>query len=168
MKFCPKCGGRLVQKIVHKGDKPRWVCSDCAFIFYLDPKVAACTIPEIDGKAVLIKRAIEPSVGKWTFPGGYVDRGESVKDAAIRETKEEVNLDVELGQLLNIYSYPKSDVIVIVYHARTRGGEISKGTEVAEVALFDPASIPWSELAFESTREALEDWVKSRAQKSEE
>ena len=79
------------------------VCSACQFVFFLDPKVAACTIIPLDGKIVLLQRAIEPGYGKWVFPGGYVDRGETVADAAIREAREEVSLEVRLVSLLDVY-----------------------------------------------------------------
>src|SRR5262249_49518135 len=92
-RFCPKCGGGLERRIVKNGEPARLVCSDCAFIFYLDPKVVAGTVFTIDRRVVLLRRGVEPSLGKWVFPGGYVDRGESVADAAVRETKEESCLD---------------------------------------------------------------------------
>src|SRR5688572_7911597 len=73
-RFCPKCGGTLTQQQFKAHEPHRRVCGSCAFIFYDDPKVAACTIPVIDGKVVLLKRGIEPSYGKWVFPGGFLDR----------------------------------------------------------------------------------------------
>lgn len=133
------------------------MCRGCGFVFYLDSKVAAGTIPVLDGKVVLLKRAIEPGYGKWVFPGGLVDRGETVEAAAVRETKEEVNLNVRPLDLLGVYSYPGRPVIVVVYRAEVIGGELRPGDEALEARVFDNQEIPWDELAFPSTRDALRD-----------
>jgi ADP-ribose pyrophosphatase YjhB (NUDIX family) len=156
-RFCPKCGGALLLQQFKAHEPHRRVCGSCAFIFYDDPKVAACTIPILDGKIVLLKRGIEPSYGKWVFPGGFLDRGERVEAAAIRETWEEVNLKVRVSRLLNVYSYPGYPVVVIVYLAEIEGGELRAMDETLEVQTFAPEDIPWEELAFMSTRDALQD-----------
>src|SRR5215813_2917195 len=158
-RFCPKCGNGLNRQQLKVAEPERLVCGNCSFIFYDDPKVAACTIPLIDNKIVLLKRGIEPSYGKWVFPGGFLDRGERVEDAAIRETWEEVNLKVEVTRLLNVYSYPGYPVIVIVYLARVIGGELQAMDETLEVRTFAPGEVPWDELAFPSTRDALTEYV---------
>jgi ADP-ribose pyrophosphatase YjhB (NUDIX family) len=137
----------------------RLVCGACRFIFYDDPKVAACTISTLDGKIVLLKRGIEPSYGKWVFPGGFLDRGERVEEAAIRETWEEVNLKVEVTRLLNVYSYPGHPVVVIVYIATVVGGQLQAMDEALEVRTFTPAEVPWDDLAFPSTRDALIEYL---------
>lgn len=117
------------------------------------------TIFTLDGGVVLLKRGIEPAMGKWVFPGGYVDRGESVQEAALRETLEEARLKVALGALLNVYSYPRSPNIIIVYAAQIIGGELAAGDESAEAATFLPRDIPWDDLAFDSTKDALKDYI---------
>ncbi len=156
-RFCPKCGGALNRQQLKMHEPERLVCAACTFIFYDDPKVAACTVPIIDGKIVLLKRGIEPSYGKWVFPGGFLDRGECVEDAAIRETWEEVNLKVEVTKLINVYSYPGYPVVVIVYLANVIGGELRAMDETLEVRMFAPRDVPWEDLAFPSTRDALTD-----------
>jgi ADP-ribose pyrophosphatase YjhB (NUDIX family) len=158
-RFCPQCGGAVARQQLKVGDPKRLVCGSCAFICYDDPKVAACTIPTLDGKIVLLKRGIEPSYGKWVFPGGFLDRGERVEEAAIRETWEEVNLKVEVTRLLNVYSYPGYAVIVIVYLADVVGGELRAMDEALEVQTFAPKEVPWEDLAFPSTRDALKDYL---------
>jgi ADP-ribose pyrophosphatase YjhB (NUDIX family) len=95
----------------------------------------------------------------WVFPGGYVDRGESVADAAIRETKEESNVDVRLLSLLNLYSYPGATSVVVVYAAEIVGGELKACDESTEARTFPFSEIPWDELAFRSTQEALRDYI---------
>jgi 8-oxo-dGTP diphosphatase len=158
--FCPRCGGDLELRTIKQGEPARLVCVRCAFIFYLDPKVAVGTII-VDEREhiVLVKRAIEPGYGKWVFPGGYVDRGEDVKVAAIREAREEAGLDVELGRLINVYSYPGRAPVIIVYAARMIGGCLGCDDEGLEARFFAPEDIPWDELAFRSTHEALQEYL---------
>jgi len=103
-KFCPQCGGRLEQKILQPKEPPRLVCRDCGFVFYLDPKLAAIAIIPWEDGLVLARRAIEPGYGLWVAPGGFVDVGERVEDAVVREVQEEVFLKVRINRLLNIYS----------------------------------------------------------------
>jgi ADP-ribose pyrophosphatase YjhB (NUDIX family) len=108
---------------------------------------------------VLVKRAIEPGYGKWVFPGGYVDRGEEVRMAAIREAREEAGLDVQIERLIGIYSYAGRTPIIIVYAATVLGGELAVDEEGLEAQWFEPAAIPWEDLAFLSTSEALRDFL---------
>ena len=136
------------------------MCRACGFIFFLDPKVAVGTIVSLEGRILLIRRGIEPAYGKWVFPGGFVDRGESVEVAAVRETREESHVDVRISRLLNIYSYPDHPVIIIVYVGEAVGGQPRAGDETLEAATFEPRSIPWAELAFPSTAQALRDYLK--------
>jgi ADP-ribose pyrophosphatase YjhB (NUDIX family) len=160
LRYCPQCAGNLVPRILKEAEPARLVCATCGFTLYLNPKVAACTIPLLDGQLVLLRRAIEPSLGKWVFPGGFVDHGESVPAAAIRETMEEVRLKVSLTGVLDVYSSPGHDVVVIVYAAEVVGGELASGEEALEVRTFAPEDLPWKELAFDSTRAALKDYVR--------
>jgi len=159
-RHCPMCGGRLESRVVLQHDPPRLVCPACGFVFYLDPKVAVGAIASHEGSIVLLRRAIEPGYGKWVFPGGYVDRGETLEQAVRREALEEVNAEIRVGPLLNAYSYEGGPVIVIVFVAELLGGgELRGGEEALEVGLFAPDEIPWSDLAFRSTREALREYL---------
>ncbi len=160
--YCPVCGGTLHSRILKLEEPERLVCSKCDFVFYLDPKVVACSIVEMDGRIVLLKRAIDPQKGKWVLPGGYVDRGEEVKAAAHRETEEECGLKIRTKELLGLYSYPGWISVVVVYVAEPSGGTLMVGDETAEVGLYSPESIPWEELAFQSTADALKDYLKKR------
>ena len=189
-RYCPTCGGALETRLLKAGDPPRLVCTKCGFILYLDPKVAVGTIitaglsrasaeagesrglsrasaeagesRDRDNRIVLVRRAIEPGYGLWVFPGGYVDRGEEVTAAARREAREEAGLDVRLDGLVNIYSYPERPLIIIVYSATWIGGELCTDEESLEARLFSPEEIPWPELAFRSTHEALHDYLEGR------
>ena len=154
--FCPMCGGELEPRSLKASEPERLVCTRCGFVFYLDPKVAVGTIITDDqGRIVLVKRAIEPGYGKWVFPGGYVDRGEQVQVAAVREAKEEAGLDVRLDRLVNVYSYPGRAPVIIVYAASIVGGELCCDDEGLEARWFRADEIPWDELAFTSTYDAL-------------
>ncbi|HEU4344631.1 MAG TPA: NUDIX domain-containing protein [Candidatus Binatia bacterium] len=120
----------------------------------------AGTIFTLNGGIVLLRRGVEPAQGKWVFPGGYVDRGENVSDAAVRETKEECLLDVEIASLLNVYSYARSPNIIVVYAARVIGGELQAADESVEAKSFASSEIPWPDLAFDSTKDALRDYIR--------
>jgi ADP-ribose pyrophosphatase YjhB (NUDIX family) len=158
-RYCPHCGAGLAPRLVKPGDPERLACTTCDFVLFPDPKVAAGCIVELDGGIVLLRRAIEPGYGKWVFPGGYVDRGERVEDAAVRETLEEASLEVRVTSLLNVYSYVGRPVIVVVYTAEAIGGRFAAADEALEGRVVAPSEIPWGELAFPSTFEALRDYV---------
>jgi ADP-ribose pyrophosphatase YjhB (NUDIX family) len=157
--FCPKCGGALGRRSLKSGEPDRLVCLACGFVFFLDPKVAVGAIVSLDGGILLVRRAIEPAYGKWVFPGGFVDRGERVEEAAIRETREESCVDIRISRLLNIYSYADHPVIIIVYVGEIVGGTASAGDETLEVQTFPAELLPWEDLAFPSTEQALRDYL---------
>jgi ADP-ribose pyrophosphatase YjhB (NUDIX family) len=132
----------------------------CGFIFYQDPKVAVATIiSDRNDHVVLVKRAIEPGYGKWVIPGGFVDRGEEVLAAAVREAREEAGIEIRIDRLLNVYSYPGVAPVIIVYVATMTGGTLACDDECLEVRLFAPGEIPWDDLAFSSTRQALREFL---------
>ena len=167
-RFCPCCGGGLEQRVIKASEPERLVCLACGFIFYLDPKIAVGTIIRTNpstaqgaggSRLILVRRAIEPGYGKWVFPGGYVDRGEPLTVAAIREAREECGLDVRLDGLVNIYSYPGKAPVIVVYAATALGGVLCGDEECLEAAEFDSAAIPWDDLAFRSTQEGLRDYL---------
>ncbi|HEV8475049.1 MAG TPA: NUDIX hydrolase [Methylomirabilota bacterium] len=158
IRFCPLCAAPLGRAPVPPDQREQAVCSACGFVFYLNPKVVAGTIPEQDGRVLLTRRSINPGRGLWTFPGGFVDFGESVTDAAVRETFEETGLKVELTGLHNVYSYPAAPVIVI-YRASVVGGTLTTCDENDCLEWVAADDIPWDGLAFPSTRQALREWV---------
>ena len=159
-RFCPRCGGQLERRQLKAFEPERLVCAGCGFVFYLDPKIAVGTIIRTDGdRLVLVRRAIEPGYGKWVFPGGYVDRGEPLTVAAIREAREECGLDVRLDGLVNIYSYPRRAPVIVVYAATAIGGVLQCDEECLETVEFAADQLPWTELAFRSTNEGLRDYL---------
>ena len=158
--FCPMCGGKFKSQNLKDHEPTRLVCTECEFVFYLDPKVVACAIVEKEGKIVLLRRDIEPQKGKWVMPGGYVDRGEVVETAALRETEEECGIKIGLKNLQGVYSYPGKLEVVVVYVAEVLSGSLMVGDETQAAKLFKTGEIPWEELAFESTQDALRDYCK--------
>jgi ADP-ribose pyrophosphatase YjhB (NUDIX family) len=159
-RFCPRCAHLLERRVLKASEPERLVCPACTFVFYLDPKIAVGTIVRtVSGRIVLVRRAIEPGYGKWVFPGGYVDRGEPLTSAALREAREECGLDVRLDGLVNIYSYAGRTPVIVVYAATAIGGELAFDDESLEIAEFETAAIPWDELAFRSTAEGLRDYL---------
>jgi 8-oxo-dGTP diphosphatase len=162
-RFCPLCAGALSPRLLKPGDRERLVCTVCGFVFYLDPKIAVGTIIRADDEGVvLVRRAIEPGYGLWVFPGGYVDRGEQILSAAIREAREESGLEIRLDGLVNIYSYAGRTPIIVVYAATMTGGTLCVDDESLEARVFRPSDIPWDRLAFRSTYEALRDYLDGR------
>jgi ADP-ribose pyrophosphatase YjhB (NUDIX family) len=151
-RFCPRCGA------TPRIDFPRSLqCDNCGYAAFYNPKPVACAIPrEPDGRLWLLRRGFDPSAGLWTFPGGFVDLGESVEEAARREAKEELEIDVELTGLVGVYSRPQDRVVLVVYDAKPRG-EPQPTPEAPEVRAFAPDQVPWDELAFWSTEQALRD-----------
>ena len=158
--FCPRCGGRLEPRLLKDGDLERLVCGACGFVFYLGPKLVAGAIFELHGEVVLIQRDIEPGYGKWTFPGGFVERGERAEAAAEREVLEESGLEIEVADIIGLYTYEGEVPAIAVFAARVVGGEPTPLDETMEVKSFPRDGLPWSEMAFPSTEQALKDYLR--------
>jgi 8-oxo-dGTP diphosphatase len=151
-KFCPRCGQPISK------DAPRSLsCDACGFVLFFNPKPVAAVIPrDADGNVVLLRRGFDPGAGLWTFPGGFVDLGESVAEAAIRETREEIGVIPALDGLVGVYSRAIDRVLLVVYAAAIT--EAPQTTDEApEVRAFAPGELPWGEMAFWSTTAALRD-----------
>ncbi len=161
------CGGPLTTG-VPRGDKlERLMCRRCRFVHYINPRPVAGTIPvrPSDGSVLLVRRAIKPQKGLWVFPGGFMDMGETAEQTAVRETREEANLEVRALQLVGVYTRVDPGIVIVVYSA-TAVSDASAGDETSEVGWFTPDAIPWDELAFDSTVAALHDWLGSQTRGS--
>lgn len=158
--FCIFCAAGLEERELAGDQRPRLVCRGCERVHYLNPRPVGATVPERDGRVVLLRRAIEPRYGAWVFPGGFMELGETAEQAALRETREEAGLEVKLSGLLGVYTRPVPGVVVIVYRALALN-EPRPLDEALEVAWFSRDEIPWTELAFDTTEQALRDWSAS-------
>jgi ADP-ribose pyrophosphatase YjhB (NUDIX family) len=168
--FCPRCAAPLVERIPELDSRTRRVCPSCGYVVYVNPKIAAGTIPFRDGKVAMIRRGIEPGRGRWSWPCGYVEIDETIEDAAQRETREESGLVVRLGPLLGAYSYPvrpadahtpTTGLVVMAWSTSDVEGALVAGDDADDAAWFDAGAIPWADLAFDSSRRALEDWLRT-------
>ncbi len=135
-------------------------CSDCDRVIYSDPKVAVAAIISMDGGIVLLKRAIEPGFGMWSFPSGYVDRGEQLETALAREVMEECGLVVEVKWLVGVYSGNGSSVVLVVYHAEPKSGTLVAGDETSDAQVFALDAMP--PLAFEHDNRIIQAWQASK------
>jgi 8-oxo-dGTP diphosphatase len=161
-KFCPQCGGELAKRLLKAGEPERLVCRACGFVFYIDPKLATIAVVPLDGGVVMVRRGIDPGYGLWVVPGGFVDMGERVEEAVVRETREETHLQVRVLRLLNVYSYQDSPTVVVAYITEYLSGDLTAGDESLEARVFGPEEIPWDRIPFRSTRAALTEYLRLR------
>lgn len=158
--YCPACGLALEQRILEPEHGARLVCPR-GHVTWRNPRLVVGTLPVRGGRVFLARRSIEPGAGLWTYPGGFLEVGESAQEGARRETEEETRLRVEVGRLIGAYSRPHAAVVTLIYEANVVGGEPLPGAETSEVRDFGPDEIPWAELAFTTGESALRDWVAS-------
>ena len=162
LQYCPRCAAPLVVRLLETEDRPRLVC-DRGHILYVNPKLVVGVIPERRGKILLLRRAIEPRIGAWTFPGGFMEIDETVEEAAAREAHEEAGVHVRVVDLVGVYSRPGVGVVSIVFRGTVGAGKAVPGREALEVRWFLPEEIPWAELAYETTKWALSAWIEARS-----
>lgn len=160
IRFCPHCGRPIERRRVAGRLRPH--CPTCQVTFFADPKLAVAVLIVQGGRIVLQRRTIDPGLGRWTFPSGFVERGERVEDAALREVREEVGLDVKLTRLLGLHSTAGHPVVLAVYLAEPVGGQLVAGDEADDVGLFAPDELP--ELAFEHDEEIIRAWLTQAGQ----
>lgn len=160
--FCPACGAAVEFRCPDDDDRPRHICTACNVIHYQNPNLVIGSIPEWQEKILLCRRAIEPRYGLWTLPGGFMENGESTTGAAIRETLEEANARIEIGDLYSMYSLPHINQVHLLFRATLLDLDFSSGQESLEVRLFREEEIPWNELAFRPVRLSLEHYFADR------
>ncbi|KRT55728.1 ADP-ribose pyrophosphatase YjhB, NUDIX family [endosymbiont of Ridgeia piscesae] len=155
MKFCSQCGTE-VERLIPEGDnRQRHVCPECRTIHYQNPKMVVGCIPLWEEQVLLCRRAIEPRYGLWTLPAGFMENGETAQQGAARETWEEAQARVEMGELYTLFNLPHIDQVYLLFLSRLQSLDFGPGSESLEVALFDESEIPWDELAFPVVKETL-------------
>ena len=159
-KYCPRCAHALEWKETQGKERP--VCPSCGKVVYYDPKVTAVAVVEQGGNVLFIRRTLEPGMGLWSLPGGYVDRGEEVGRAAEREVMEETGLEVHVEGVVGVYSQAGHPVILVVYDSVIVGGVLTPGEEASDARFFSVEDLP--ELAFERDATVLQDWKSHREQ----
>lgn len=148
--------GPITPHVPEGDDRERMVCTDCGFIHYENPKIVAGAVCTWEGKVLLCERAIEPRIGYWTIPAGYMELQETVAEGAAREVVEESGAKVEIEGLLGVFEIPRISQVYMVYSARMTSPDLDPGPESLSAALFEWEDIPWDQLAFPSVTWSLE------------
>jgi ADP-ribose pyrophosphatase YjhB (NUDIX family) len=162
MKFCSQCGSRVTARVPEGDDRQRFVCDRCGTIHYQNPKMVVGCIPEWEDRILLCKRSIEPKLGKWTIPAGYLENGETVNEGAKRETLEEAGARVENLQPYALMSIAYISQVYLIFRARLKATDFAPGPESSEVKLYSEGEIPWDDLAFMVVRETLRRYFRDR------
>ena len=160
--YCPSCGAATELRCPEDDNRPRHICVACGMIHYQNPKMVIGSIPEWEDKILLCRRAIEPRYGLWTIPGGFMENGESTTEAAIRETLEEANARIAIGDLYSMYSLPNINQVHLIFRARLLDTDFAPGRESLEVRLFTETEIPWDKVAFRPVKFSLEHYFADR------
>ncbi len=163
MNFCSHCGSADLALRIPPGDSlPRYVCAACGAIHYQNPKVVVGCLPEFGDQVLLCRRAIEPRLGKWTLPAGFLENGESLGAGAARETLEEASARVELGELYTVISLPYINQVYVMFRSRLVDLDFGPGPESLEVRLFHEEDVPWEEIAFRTIARTLRNYFLDR------
>ncbi len=163
MNFCNQCGARVELQIPPGDHLPRYVCSACGSVHYQNPRLVVGCVPEHDGRILLCRRAIEPRRGYWTVPAGFMENGETLQQAAARETLEEALARVQIGSLLSVVHVLHAHQVHVFFRATLPEAHYGAGAESLEAMLVKPEDIPWQDIAFLSTEFTLRRYLEDRA-----
>jgi ADP-ribose pyrophosphatase YjhB (NUDIX family) len=163
IKHCKNCGTAVVYRLPDDGDtKQRAVCPDCQTVHYENPLNVVGTIPQWGDKVLLCKRNIEPRLGKWTLPAGFMELNETVREGAARETLEEAGAQFEMGEFFSLANIPRVGQVHLFYRAQLLSDQFDPGFETMEARLFAEEDIPWDEIAFKTVGETLKRFFADR------
>jgi len=165
-RYCPRCGAQMAEKTVDH--KKRKVCPVCKYVFYHNPVPDAGVVIEEDGKILLVKRKYEPFKGDWCLPAGFMEYDESPERCAIRETKEELNVDVKLDGHFGVYSGkddPRTHAVLIMYWAKVTGGKLKPGDDAQKIQFFAKGEVP-ANIAFLAHRQIIKEFFQIKQPKS--
>ncbi|HET9391671.1 MAG TPA: NUDIX hydrolase [Steroidobacteraceae bacterium] len=163
MNFCNQCGAKVEFRIPPGDHLPRHICDACGTIHYLNPRLVVGCVPEYEGRILLCRRAIEPRRGFWTVPAGFMENGETLQQAASRESYEEALARVQIGSLLAIVHVLHAQQVHVFFRARMTEPTYGAGAESLETVLVEPEDIPWPDIAFPSVDFALHRYLEDRA-----
>ena len=147
-RFCSSCGAKTDINIPEGDSRERAICRNCGTIHYENPKLVVGCIIEQDEHVLLCRRSINPQMGKWTLPAGYLENNESAAEGAIRETFEESGAQVELCGPYRLFDLPKISQFYLLFRAKLVSCPFLPTPESSEVQLFRWTDIPWEEIAF--------------------
>lgn len=163
LNFCSACGAALEHRVPPGDSMPRGICDACGVIHYRNPRLVVGALPVWEDRILLCLRAIEPRRNKWTLPAGFMENGETVAAAAIRETREEACARIELGPMFTLISVPTIHQVHVIYQARLLDLDFAAGEESLEVRLFHEHEIPWEEIAFRTISRTLRHFFADRS-----
>ena len=163
VKYCSECGHKVIVEQLPLVPMSRFACTVCRAVFYQSPRLAAGCIAEWEGKILLCRRAVDPARGRWGLPAGFVAAGESTSAAAVRETLEEANVAVNIVQAYALFHVPHANQLRVIFLAQLLDNKFKPGTETLEARLFEEAEMPWDDLAFATTGNALTKYFRDRA-----
>ncbi|AHL74533.1 ADP-ribose pyrophosphatase [Stutzerimonas stutzeri] len=166
MKFCSQCGGSITERVPDGDNRIRFVCAACDTVHYQNPRIVAGCLPVWGERVLLCRRAIEPRRGYWTLPAGFMENGETVQQAAERETLEEACAQVTDLRLYTLFDLPHINQVYMFFRAELVDERFCAGDESLEVRLFRQDDIPWSELAFPTIGRTLEYFFADRVQQT--
>lgn len=162
--FCSQCGARLARSIPPDDNRVRDVCHQCGAVHYQNPRLVVGTLPVWEGHILLCRRAIEPRLGYWTLPAGFMELDETTAEGALRETQEEAGAQVTLGPLYTIIDVPQAEQVHCFFLAHATSPDLDPGPETLEAQWVLPADIPWDEIAFRTVATTLERYLADQAQ----
>lgn len=166
MNFCSNCGHSPLAYKQPIGDTlQRYVCEQCGMVHYQNPKIICGCLPFYEGKILLARRAIEPRLGKWNLPAGFMENNETLKEGAAREVWEEVQARVQIEYLHTVYNILHVNQVYFLFVAQLTEPVFGAGDETSDVQLFDLKDIPWDDLAFHSNIFALKEYIKDPSSK---
>ena len=157
--FCSNCAAPITIKTPPGDHLPRFVCEQCGSIHYKNPLLVLGCVPQWEDKILLCRRAIEPRLGFWTVPAGFMENGETMQQAAARECHEEAMAHVEVGSLLAVVNVTHAHQVHVMFRAQLIKPEFAPGPESLEVKLVTEDEIPWDDLSFDTTHWALRAWI---------
>ena len=148
MNYCSDCGGTISKRVPENDTAERCVCDSCHKVFYQNPTIIAGCLAEWEGKVLLCQRAIEPRIGTWTLPAGFMEIGESIEQAAVREACEETGANIKIDALYSVFYVEQTNQVYIIYRGRMLSPNIDAGDESLEVRLFERDEVPWENIFY--------------------